>query len=454
MTKKYEQIWRVLGITFSEKLGLEQTGIEHIPKDWSVCQVKEVCTEIFSGGTPNTQIPEYWNGNINWLSSGETRKTFIRDTEKKITKMGIENSSTRLSQAGDVVVASAGQGYTRGQTAFCLVDTYINQSVVALRTKKEKMLPLFLFYNLLSRYKELRQISDAHSSRGSLTTKLLSGLTIQLPTIAEQQVIAKILSNLDFKIELNQSMNCTLDDIGAAVFKRWFVNFEFFNQEGKPYKSTVGKMVGSEIGNIPESWKVKRINEIAKITYGFTQSSSSLPVGPKFLRITDIQGGKIDWSLVPYCEISKKELSKYTLQSGDIVVARTGASTGENVYIEECPASVFASYLVRIRFDDKNLARYVGKFMRSQGYQDFIESAISGSAQPNANAKTLTDIQLVVPSDALLAIFGKLITTFEIAKYRNNQEIAALSMIRALLLPKLMSGKIRVPISKENLEAT
>ncbi|NLB76486.1 MAG: restriction endonuclease subunit S, partial [Crenarchaeota archaeon] len=221
-----------------------------MPNDWTVCKVKDVCLEIFSGGTPNTQITNYWNGNINWLSSGETRKTFIRNTEKKITKAGIDNSSTRLSKIGDVVVASAGQGYTRGQAAFCLVDTYINQSIVALRTKKEKMVPLYLFYNLFSRYEELRQISDAHSSRGSLTTKLLAGLSIQLPSIPEQQVIAKIISDLDFKIELNQRMNETLEAVGAALFRRWFVDFEFPNQEGKPYKASGGKMQKSDIGEI------------------------------------------------------------------------------------------------------------------------------------------------------------------------------------------------------------
>jgi type I restriction enzyme S subunit len=190
-------------------------------------KVENACLDIFSGGTPNTQIAEYWNGKINWLSSGETRNTFIRDTEKKITKKGVENSSTRLAQTGDVVVASAGQGYTRGQTAFCLTNTYINQSVVALRAKNEKILPLFPFYNLLSRYDELRQISDAHSSRGSLTTKLLATLNIQIPSIFEQQGIAQLLSDLDFKIELNQRMNRTLEAVGQALFKRWFVDFDF-----------------------------------------------------------------------------------------------------------------------------------------------------------------------------------------------------------------------------------
>jgi type I restriction enzyme S subunit len=295
---------------------------------------------------------------------------------------------------------------------------------------------------------------NAGSAVPTLNRNHIHSIEVVIPeSIEEQKVIGRILSNLDDKIELNQQENKVLEAIGETVFKRWFVDFEFPNQDGKPYKSSGGEMVSTELGEIPEKWKISTIGKLASsVNYGYTQSSSSSPFGPKFLRITDIQGGKIDWVTVPYCEIGQDE-SKYSLKSGDIVVARTGASTGENVYIEECPKSVFASYLVRIRFADKNLALYVAKFMRTTGYKDYIESCIGGSAQPNANATTLTDIQVTVPHDNILLAFGRIAGTFELAKYRNTQESNTLTMIRDLLLPKLMSGKIRIPINKENMEA-
>src|SRR5207245_6689059 len=108
-------------------------------------------------------------------------------------------------------------------------DTYVNQSVVVLRANRERLAPLFLLYNLLSRYNELRQISDAHSSRGSLTTKLMADLDISLPQLDEQAKISKILSSLDFRVELNQQMIKTLEGIGRALFKHWFIDFEFPN---------------------------------------------------------------------------------------------------------------------------------------------------------------------------------------------------------------------------------
>ena len=210
---------------------------------WEKVKIKEVCSHIFSGGTPNTNKREYWGGPIPWLSSGETRSRFIKETKNSITELGVQNSSTRLARAGSSVIASAGQGHTRGQVSYLLIDTYINQSVIALFPMEDKLDSKFLFYALAMKYERLRQISDDHSIRGSLTTKILGEEYIQLPSIQEQKAIAKILSDLDSKIELTEKMNKTLEGIAQAIFKHWFIDFEFPNEEGKPYKSSGGEMV-------------------------------------------------------------------------------------------------------------------------------------------------------------------------------------------------------------------
>lgn len=131
---------------------------------------------IYSGGTPSTSNAEYWNGTFGWFSSGETRNRFVISTEKTITQSGIDNSSTKLAKKHDIVMASAGQGFTRGQTSMLLLDTYVNQSVIVIHAKRE-VLP-YLFWNLTNRYEELRAISDSSSIRGSLTTKMISAFEI------------------------------------------------------------------------------------------------------------------------------------------------------------------------------------------------------------------------------------------------------------------------------------
>ena len=131
---------------------------------------------IYSGGTPTTSNAAYWDGTFGWFSAGETRNRFVISTEKSITQTGIDNSSTKLASKHDIVMASAGQGFTRGQTSMLLIDTYVNQSVIVIHADRN-ILP-YLFWNLANRYEELRAISDSSSIRGSLTTKMIAAFEI------------------------------------------------------------------------------------------------------------------------------------------------------------------------------------------------------------------------------------------------------------------------------------
>jgi len=229
-----------------------------------VLKLRAACSRIYSGGTPDTSIKEYWTGNFPWLSSGETNNRFIKNTKNFISESGVKNSSTKLAKRGSSVIASAGQGHTRGQVSYLMIDTYINQSVIALFPDETILDSLFLFYSLNLKYERFRQISDDHSIRGSLTTKILGDEEISLPPLADQKVIAKILSDLDEKIELNNEMNKTLEEIAQAIFKRWFIDFEFPNENGDPYKSSGGEMVKSELGMIPKGCSVGKLRDICK----------------------------------------------------------------------------------------------------------------------------------------------------------------------------------------------
>lgn len=171
-----------------------------------IYKLSEITTAIFSGGTPSSANSYYWNGSFNWLSSGETRNQFIHQTERTITQAGIDNSSTRLAKTNDVVIASAGQGHTRGQASFLCVDTYINQSLIAVRAKRELVLPKYLFYLLSTKYEKLRSISDSASTRGSITTKLLGDLEFAIESLNKQQHIVDTIGSVDDLIEKNEEI--------------------------------------------------------------------------------------------------------------------------------------------------------------------------------------------------------------------------------------------------------
>lgn len=172
--------------------------------------LEDVCESIFSGGTPSTKVKAYWSGDNRWLSSGETRNRYIFDTEKRISSEATKHSATRLAKQGDVVVATAGQGHTRAQASFLKVNTYINQSVIALRANKSIILPEYLFYNLSSRYSELRQLSDGASIRGSLSGNILKTVSIAIPSLDIQQKVIDIIKPIDEKILVNEQINKNL----------------------------------------------------------------------------------------------------------------------------------------------------------------------------------------------------------------------------------------------------
>ena len=148
------------------------------------CTVADYCKRIYSGGTPSTKISTYWDGALPWLSSGETRARFIIDTEKTITPEGVEGSATKLANRGSVVMASAGQGFTRGQTSMLLFDTYVNQSVVVMEPKEK--CGSYLLFALATRYDELRAWSDSTSTRGSMSGKVLKQFI--LPRLTKEQL--------------------------------------------------------------------------------------------------------------------------------------------------------------------------------------------------------------------------------------------------------------------------
>lgn len=148
-------------------------------------------------------------------------------------------------------------------------------------------------------------------------------------------------------------------------------------------------------------WREITLSDVSiAIDYGYTASANALPIGPKFLRITDIVPKMINWDEVPYCHISEKEKNKYKLEAGDIVIARTGASTGANYLIKKSDPNnlVFASYLIRFKINDKiAFPDFIGQLLSSNLWKNYVDGIIGGSAQPGANAKVLGSFPIFLP---------------------------------------------------------
>jgi type I restriction enzyme S subunit len=181
----------------------------------------------------------------------------------------------------------------------------------------------------------------------------------------------------------------------------------------------------SESNGLPQGWTFTTIGEVAaSIQYGHTASAIVRADGPRFLRITDIQNGRVDWSSVPSCEVSETDLPKYQLEVGDIVFARTGATTGKSYLIHHCPKAIFASYLIRLRMASGLNPSYLHAFWRQ------IEEGKRGIGQPNVNAKTLAQIEFpVAPLNEQHRIVAEIETQFT----RLDASVAALQRVQANL---------------------
>ena len=177
-------------------------------------------------------------------------------------------------------------------------------------------------------------------------------------------------------------------------------------------------------------WQKLTLGEISKdVSYGYTASAQSEPVGPKFLRITDIVGG-LNWDTVPYCEIAAREYKKCKLEIGDIVIARTGATTGITKIIKEDKKAVFASYLIRFRIDETKAAPFfVGHVLKSDNWKEFIKSVVGGSAQPGANATVLSQYEIRLPPITIQHRIADILSALDEKIELNRQTNAILEAI-------------------------
>jgi type I restriction enzyme S subunit len=159
--------------------------------------------------------------------------------------------------------------------------------------------------------------------------------------------------------------------------------------------------------------------------YGYTASSDTKKVGPRFLRITDIQGNVVDWGTVPYCQISDEEKTKYLLKKNDLVFARTGATTGMSYFVDEDlnEEAVFASYLIRLRFNEKLCdPRLLKYFFQSRNYWGQVNGSLSGSAQPGINAVTLSQMEVSLPDLPTQSKIAEILSVYD-EKIENNNTI-------------------------------
>ena len=283
-----------------------------------------------------------------------------------------------------------------------------------------------------------------------ITQDIIGGFEIFLPPLEEQRRIAGILGAIDDKIENNRRINTNLELQAQALYKQWFVDFEFPNEEGKPYKSSGGKMADSELGQIPEGWRVGNIGGYCKIRSGYAFNSSWwTDRGVKIIKIKNItENGVLDMSECSYVDIKHcDKASDFNGHAGDLIIAMTGATLGKVCIIPYHTTDYYINQRVGKFFlgdNPINKLPFIHCILRDENVISEIINKGQGSAQPNISASDVETIKIVMPSNSIMERFNLLLQSNYTLRLKNIALINKLATLRDTLLPKLMNGEIKL----------
>jgi len=383
-----------------------------IPKGWKMTTLGEVA-EIIMGQSPSG---ESYNQNKDGLPFYQGITEF---GDKYVDIKTYTNQPTKIIEENSILFSVRAPV---GKINFTKHKACIGRGNAGLKMKNGQQ--DFLYF-LLKKYEKAFLSNTTGTVFDSISGGQLRGFEILIPEDREEQrAIAAVLSSLDDKIELLREENKTLEATAQAIFKEWFVNFNFPDSEGKPYKASGGKMIPSELGDIPEGWRVGRFVDIFKIEYG--KSDKKFDKDGKY----PVYGAG---GIVGY--------SNSTDYRGYQVIVGCRGTCGNITLAYENSKITHNSLIITNNW----LKSYSYLFLKIID----IKKAITGSTQPQITIGDLGNIQIYIPEDCLIKLFSEnMNSVFEKIK-NNNSQIQTLSTLRDTLLPKLMKGEVRVKSFKD-----
>ena len=288
----------------------------------------------------------------------------------------------------------------------------------------------FLYYALSLCLKQLKNMSQGTSTK-FLTVTILNSFSVKLPSISDQRRIASILSSLDRKIELNNKINADLEEMAQTIFKNWFVDFE-------PFKD--GKFVDSELGMIPEGWKVGTLGDITKNKSAKVKERNDVKV------LSPVTTGELVLSEEYFTkQVFSSSIAKYKIvNKGDFAYnpARVNiGSLGRNEFdFDGCVSPVYVVFSVLDGYEN-----YFDLFRKTDFFKDSVASLAIGGVRQSLSYDDLSSIEVIIPSENAVEEFNNLYNQMKKTIKANKLENSRLSTLRDTLLPRLMSGELEVP---------
>ena len=407
--------------------------------EWKEVRLGDVCS-IQRGASPRPIQKFISKEGMPWVKIADATgisSRYISSTSEYIIKEGV--SKSRIVHPGDLIVSNSA---TPGLPKFMAIEACVHDGWLIIRDL-DGIDKVFLYYVFINIRRRLSNQANG-SVFMNLKTDIVKDFVIKLPTLEDQLRIASILSALDRKIELNNKINADLEEMAQAIFKNWFVDFE-------PFKD--GKFVDSELGMIPEGWKVGKITDIGCLITDYVSNGSFASLKQnvhlyetkeyaQFIRNTDL---KTNTFSVYVDKHSYDFLSKSTLYGNEIIISNVG-DVGS---VHLCPKldipMTLGNNIIMLRPNEKEYNYFLYLWFKYFSGQGLIQGIKGGSAQPKFNKTDFKNLPLLIPSFEIIEksywIFESMFSILS----SNVKESSRLSLLRDTLLPRLMSGELEIP---------
>ena len=413
--------------------------------EWKEYRLGDLCYKICSGGTPKSTCSSYYEGGtIPWLNTKEINYNRIFETESHITEDGLNNSSAKWIDSNAVVVAM--YGATAGRVAIAKVPMTTNQACCNLMIDSSKADYNFIYYYLSNSYKYLFSMANG-AAQQNLNAQIIKDLFISLPSLDEQRSIASILSSLDSKIENNRKICANLEAQAQALFKHWFIDFA-------PFKD--GKFVESELGMIPEGLIYKRIEDMSHtLETGKrpTGGVKGIDIGVPSIGAENIKGlGCYDYSKTKFVsEEYAASMKRGKINGYELLIYKDGGRPGYFIpnfaifgegypYKEMC----LNEHVFKLDFGNKGYSLFAYFYFKTKQILSYLNAQGSKAAIPGINSKDIKAIMMPTLENECVRNYCNEVEDILTQILVLSKESSHLSTLRDTLLPKLMSGEIKV----------
>lgn len=419
------------------------------PPRWKTKSISDICKKVTSGGTPSRSKPEFYlAGTIPWIKTKELENTWIYDTEEKITKDAVKNSSAQILPKNTVLLAM--YGATVGELGILAEEMTCNQACCALIVDDNTADFRYLFYLLLLHKNTIKSLATG-AAQQNLSAAQIKEFTFPFPELDDQHAIADHLFKLDEKIELNKKIIQTLEQMTQAIFKSWFVDFdpvrakmEGRQPEGMDVETAAlfpDEFEGSELGHIPKGWTRQALSIYLDIKRGGSPRPIQdfiAPTGYPWVKIADATSTDNPFLFSTKECIRKEGLRKTVLLQPGSLILSNSATPGLPRFLE-LEACIHDGWLY---FPKVKLFTKEYLYLLFQTQREHFISQGNGSIFTNLKTDILKNYLAVIPSKECISAFNKIIDPIFEAIKSNTKQIHTLSSIRDSLLPKLLSGEL------------